>query len=240
MIPAILICSLYIAVLLILTKFFGIKYTDIIKNNKSIKRGIIYPVGIGTILLVVTTIYLGLMPSIFSFEPKNSELLLWAIPFFMVVGIVFRLKFINRADFEKNGLLLLGLATLLVGFSEELLVRGLAVHYLLEDGFSLLLTGIISSVIFGLLHFMNYFNGQDFKKTSLQVVTTILMGFNFFVILIITGSLLIPIILHFLYDFSILCMGKKQQLSEKSLPALVITISFLAMFILPIVALFFI
>lgn len=236
MIEAIALCSVYVAMLLVLSKYFGVKYTDITKNNETIKKGIIYPVGISTIVLVIYAYIFGWIPGVFLFKPVINEPILWSIPFVILVSIIARLTKIDKNAFQKKGLLLLGLATLLVGISEELLVRGLVVGILTESGYSILTIGIISSVIFGLLHFMNFFNGQDIGKTTVQVAGTIFMGINFYIIYIITGTLLAPIILHFLYDFSILGMGQNLKMNDKNITALLIV----AMYILPIIALLFI
>ena len=240
MLNAIIITTIYLGLLLGLTKFFGVKYTDIIKDNNSIKRGIIYPVGIATILLAAYAVAFDWIPEVFSFNLIVKDHILWLIPIVILIGIVARLTKLNTEVFEKNGFLLLAIATLIVGFSEELLVRGIAVGLLLNSGYGILLTGIISSIIFGLLHFMNYFNGQDIKKTIIQVVGTLLMGLNFYIIFIITGSLWAPIVFHFLFDFSILAMGSKPNLGKNDLTSQIIAISTFVSYFLPIFFLFLI
>jgi membrane protease YdiL (CAAX protease family) len=236
---AILISSIYLALLFLFTKIFGIKYTEIINNNENIKKGIIYPVGIATIFLTVYALIFNWLPEVFSFSPTVNQPILWLVPFAIFVGIVARFLKLNKKAFQKNGFILLAIATLIVGFSEELLVRGIAVNSLLNSGYSVLLTGIISSFIFGLLHFINYFNGQDIKKTTVQVIGTILMGLNFYIIFIITGSLWAPIIFHFLFDFSILAMGNKPKLDNADPVANIIAISTFVSYVLPVVFLFF-
>ncbi len=240
MLTAFIICSVYIFLLFVITKLFGIKYTEIIKNNHTIRNGIVFPVVIGTVILTSFAFYFDWIPGVFSYSPVINNPILWIIPIFTVISIVARFLKINRKYFQKNGLLLLAVGLFFVGFSEELLVRGIAVNALLEDGFSVMWAGIFSSLIFGLLHFMNYFNGQDIKKTTIQVLGTFLMGLNFYFIYILTGSLWYPIIAHFLYDFSILAMGDKPTLSSKDITTKVISISTVGMFILPVFGLLFI
>jgi membrane protease YdiL (CAAX protease family) len=122
-------------------------------------------------------------------------------------------------------LLYLFLGTLLVGFSEELLVRGIVVTSLLDNGYSIVLTGIISSILFGVLHFINYFNGQSFRITLVQVASTALTGINFFVLFIISGTLWVPILLHAIFDFSLLVQGgelNKATGKEKNIESIIV------------------
>lgn len=238
MLTAILICSIYVALLFGLTKFFGVKYTDLIKNTENIKKGIVYPIGIATTLLVIFSYVFSWLPEVMSFEPAVKKPILWIIPLVTTVAIIARFYKAHLSAFNKKGILFLVIGTFIVGVSEELLVRGIAVSSLEEAGYSVLLTGVISSLIFGLLHFMNYFNGQDIKKTSVQVFGTVLMGLNFYVILVISGTLWVPIIFHFLYDLSILLLGPDPKL-DNSLVSKVISIATLAMFVLPVIGLVF-
>lgn len=238
MISSVIICALYLLILLIFSKIFGVKYTEIIKSNNNIKKGIIYPVGLSAILLIIFAYYFDWLPDVLSFSPKVNQLFLWLIPAITILSIIARFILINPKAFQKNGLILLSAGTLLVGFSEELLVRGIAVSALQNAGYSVLVAGIASSVIFGLLHFMNYFMGQDIKKTSIQVASTVLMGLNFYIIYVISGSLWFPIILHFLYDFSILGMGPNPDLSNKKLASFIAATT-IGMFVLPVFGLFF-
>lgn len=238
MITAVIICALYVLLLIGLVKLFGVKYTDFIKSTENIKKGIIYPIGIGTVLLVAFAYMFDWLPDVFTFTPKVDEPVLWLIPAATLITTFARFYKANLRAFDRKGIILLILGSLIIGFSEELLVRGIAVSALQDAGYSVLLTGIISSLIFGVLHFMNYFNGQNLKKTSIQVAGTVLMGLNFYIIFVISGTLWLPIIAHALYDLSIFLLGPDPKIPD-SFAAKVISISTLAMFILPIAALIY-
>ena len=209
MIQAIIICSVYLALLISVTKYFGIKYTEIAQNTNNILKGIIYPVGICTVLLTVFAYSTGWLPKVFTYSPRITSPWLWAIPLVLLFGILVRLSYLQSSHLDRKALGLLLLGTFFVGFSEELLVRGIAVGLLQRANLSVLLVGIISSLIFGLLHFANLSLGQDIRKTGAQVAITTLMGINFYVIYVISGTLWLPIVLHALYDFSLLLMDPK-------------------------------
>lgn len=204
MIQSIIVCSIYLAILITVTKYFGIKYTDIAKNTNNILKGIVYPVGICTAILTIFALYSGWLPSVLSYSPRINIWILWIIPIVLVIGILARLSYIQSSHLSKKGILMLLIGTALVGFSEELLVRGIVVSLLQKSGLSVLLVGLVSSLMFGILHFSNILLGQSIRNTFSQVVFTSLMGLNFFVIYIISGTLWLPIVLHALYDFSLL------------------------------------
>lgn len=238
MITAISICFFYVLLIFIFTKIFGVKYTEIGKNVKNIKRGIIYPIGITTLLLTTFAISLHWVPKVFKYSPQISQQILLVIPIVTIISIFARFSLLRGTLHNKKRLLFLSMATLIVGFSEELLVRGIAVSALQNAGYSVILVGVFSSLIFGALHFVNYFNGQDVRKTATQVAGTICMGLNFYFILILSGTLWLPILIHFLYDFSILSLGVDFTFPN-TVTTKVVTVSTLLMFILPVIGLLF-
>jgi membrane protease YdiL (CAAX protease family) len=237
MLTAILICGIYVAGLLILSKRFGVEYPDITKSTHNIKYGITYPVGIGAVALTVYAFATDQIPDVFSIDRSAQNPLLWLIPAVSIIGIILRFTYSRLNEFDSTGLVYLVVGTFMVGYSEELLVRGVAVHTLLDQGYSVVVAGLVSSVIFGLLHFMNYFNGQDLGKTLIQVVGTMLMGLGFYITFVISGNLWVPITVHFLYDLSILLLGPEPKLTN-SIRSQIIALSTFLIYILPIVGLF--
>lgn len=207
MITGIAICIIYILLLFGVTKLFGVKYTDILKSTTNIKIGILYPVGIATILITVFAVVFKWAPGVFTFTPRVDQPWFWVIPGLYIVGIIVRLTHAAWEDLGKRAIAYIFVGTAFVGFSEELLVRGILVTALLDSGYSVFVTGLLSSVIFGVLHFVNYFNGQSIKTTLMQVIGTILAGLTFFAMLVVSGTLWLPILIHFLFDFSILVQG---------------------------------
>ncbi len=87
--------------------------------------------------------------------------------------------------------------SLTAGICEEILYRGFLIHYFLAAPFhaGLLLAVIISSVIFGAAHLYQGVAG---------VISTTILGLIFSSIFLMTGSLLVPMVLHALIDLRIL------------------------------------
>lgn len=79
------------------------------------------------------------------------------------------------------------------GFCEEIIFRGVMLYYLsnLSHDFSIITIGIISSILFGIIHLYQGWKGV--------IQTTYLGGILFFLFVMI-GNLWVPIVLHFIVD----------------------------------------
>lgn len=90
-----------------------------------------------------------------------------------------------RAVFSNARIFDLVVISLLAGFAEEFLFRGV-----LQARFGI----IAASIIFGLVHFIS----------PAYVIVTVLMGFYIGIFYHLSGSLLVPVQLHFMYDLAAL------------------------------------
>ncbi|MBD9366548.1 CPBP family intramembrane metalloprotease, partial [Leuconostoc mesenteroides] len=89
------------------------------------------------------------------------------------------------------------------GFFEEYLVRGylfnLIQRFLKKYNNKLLITSIVTSIIFGLLHLFNLGSGTA-EGVAQQVFYAFCIGLFFSLVKIITNSIHVGAILHFLFD----------------------------------------
>lgn len=94
-------------------------------------------------------------------------------------------------------------ATLLVGIGEETAFRGLVLNSL-AGRIPVVAAVIVSGVLFGLMHSVNAML-QPFGSTVWQVIVTSMIGIVFgFVYVSSGGNLVLCIVLHWLYDFSLM------------------------------------
>ena len=90
--------------------------------------------------------------------------------------------------------------SLLVGFVEEGIFRGVMVHAL--SGKGIWTAAVVSTVLFGLAHSVNFVLGENIQAVALQLVyTTTIYGFASAALVIYTGTLWPIVIIHFLIDF---------------------------------------
>ncbi|GGH37030.1 CPBP family intramembrane glutamic endopeptidase [Paenibacillus segetis] len=88
--------------------------------------------------------------------------------------------------------------TLLVGFVEETVYRGLILKAMLNVGVKAAV--ITSSLLFAVTHALNMISGQDLANTVVQIVYSLLIGVVL-ALLMVRGSNIYPLILfHFLHN----------------------------------------
>ncbi|UQZ34510.1 CPBP family intramembrane metalloprotease [Paenibacillus sp. PK3_47] len=89
--------------------------------------------------------------------------------------------------------------TLLVGFVEETLYRGLIFKTLLAKGVT---TAVItSSILFSVTHMLNAIGGQSVPQTVLQVVYALLIGAVLVLLMLKNNNILPLIFFHFIHNF---------------------------------------
>jgi hypothetical protein len=166
------------------------------------------------LLLAVATTWLGWWDSALFEDSRTGPSWALIVPaLFALVAIVN----ITTIDFGAPNAKLLPLVLvgcLLVGFAEELATRGLLVVGLREGGSSEMAVWLISSVLFSLLHAMNALFGQSLRATAVQLVAAFLAGTALYVTLMTTGTLIVGMVLHALWDFGtlgILATGSNQK-----------------------------
>lgn len=215
MLLGIVVVLVYVAGLVVLQKASGVPYSAIAESEPNLRKGVLVPVAVMTAVLVAFLAATGRLAEAFSFAPKVDAVWLWAIPAVILVGVVVRLVRNPWSQVSGRFVVVALLATFLVGLSEELLVRGYFVDVLQDAGLGLVWVAVVSSVVFGVLHGANILNGQDVATTVQQVVASAILGLGLFASLALTGSLWLPIVLHFLFDFSLVVGGSvKKEASD--------------------------
>ncbi|MEM6414795.1 MAG: type II CAAX endopeptidase family protein [Pseudomonadota bacterium] len=109
-----------------------------------------------------------------------------------------QIEFISRLGFKLTSSRIL-LISLVAGIGEELLFRGVFQTYLSNQG-PLLLSIIIPNILFGLLH----------ARTIAYALIAGAAGCYFGIVFVLTGSLIVPILAHALYDFVALAIARRE------------------------------
>lgn len=89
--------------------------------------------------------------------------------------------------------------TLLIGFAEEAIFRGLMLNALKAHGFWR--AAIITALLFGLSHALNGLAGKSMAETGAQIFYAVAFGFTFAALVLKQGILWPLVIVHFLIDF---------------------------------------
>lgn len=170
-------------------------------STEEVLRGYLAPIGLSALFVAAVVTYLRWWgPAMV--EHKRVEGWVVVVPIIMVVGILAQTDYAGLAS--KGGLFVLGLlaAMLCVGFAEEMMFRGIGLTALRAHGFTEGRAALWSTVVFGLAHAVNLFT--EGPGAFLQVLTTIVAGYFFYLIRRRAGTLLVPMLVHGLWDFSLI------------------------------------
>ena len=119
----------YALLFLGLEAIVGIDYDTIGTTTDSIVKGIVLPLVVGSIVLIIVTTWLGwwrpVLRELPNYPPRPPSWLL-AVPILVFIAVLLGIDYGNLGNMGAAMILWLALGTALVGFSEEITYRGLA------------------------------------------------------------------------------------------------------------------
>lgn len=162
----------------------------------------------------------------FRLENKNTlRKAMYYIPLIAIEIIAILLLGFSWEITVKQYIVLL-LFVIAVGFNEEIYFRGIVYNFLLVKGSKTAI--IFSSIIFGVLHLANAFNGKNLTYLILQMIFAFLVGFVLAEIVNITKSLWFLIIWHALHDY--IASITREDLGIKTTVALALQVCILLIY----------
>lgn len=199
----------------------GIRYDDIGDTVETVQKSVVLAVGLGSAYLaVMTTLFGWWRPAIH--EPRKvGGGWMWTVPALLVVGAALNLAATRWGEVDGLGtyVLWLGIGTLLVGFSEELMTRGLAIvggRGSMHEKW----VWVFSGALFALIHVPNALFGQDVGPTLQQVVFAFAVGLTYYVTRRIAGTLILTMALHAIWDFSTFIQAHSVEHLEDATPSM--------------------
>lgn len=136
------------------------------------------------------------------FQPPNTKNLLWLLPHFVILIILFFVNIGSLSTFDNTKLVSIGIyffTCIFIGISEEVMFRGAILQYFSSIGKRKAV--IYSALLFSLFHVSNILISKDLASTLSQLLFTFIFGL-FAAGVVIRQKSLIPIILfHSLWDF---------------------------------------
>ena len=183
----------YAAMFLLLFRILGVDYAEI-------GSALVVPMAVLAALLLALTSWLGWWPAVLG-EGLSAPRWLLAVPALFLAGALGNLALTAWGSKPLALVAYLSLGTLLVGFNEEIVFRGLMVAGL-RGRHGEALVCLYSSLAFGLLHGANLFLGQGLADTLVQMFAAFFVGIVLYVVRRATGTILACVALHALWDFS--------------------------------------
>ena len=178
----------------------GVDYDTVAESSDSVLKGIVIPIGLGAAFLAVAATWLGWWRPAMVEEYRAGPRWALLVPALLLVIALLGTVSIDFGAADGQTLLLIAVGTALVGFSEELLSRGLMVVGF-RGALSERWVWFLSSLCFGLLHGLNAFFGQSVGATARQMVFAFVLGTAFYVSRRVTGLLAVTMVIHALWDF---------------------------------------
>jgi membrane protease YdiL (CAAX protease family) len=192
----------YMAVVFAVWGISGLKYDEVGDTAENVREGIALAVGLGAAYLIIVTTVLGWWKPAMREPRRVGGGWMWLVPALLLVGAVVNIASTKWGEIDGVGeyALWLGIGCALVGFSEELLTRGLAIVGA-RGSMHEKWVWVFSGLIFGLLHLPNAFFGQGVGDTATQIVFAFAIGMTYYVTRRISGTLIVTMVLHALWDF---------------------------------------
>lgn len=175
--------------------------SNAVSSVENIIRSIIIPVALASTFTLAIVSYLGAWKEIFTNSLPVRRWLM-AIPAILLITIIVITNYPGLTDKGLEFTLLLLVGTLMVGFGEELMFRGLGVIAFRNSGYSEFQVGLWTTIIFAVAHATNIFTAGP--SALIQVLATAGTGLIFYFILRSTGALFVAMLAHGLWDFSVL------------------------------------
>jgi len=147
---------------------------------------------------------------------KNASWWLLIVPVAFIV--TFAAFGLTQSNLATSAILIILVNSLFVGINEEVMLRGL-VFSGMSDRFTFGIACIITTVLFGSMHMLNFFSTGELH--ILQSITTIGTGLMLLAIRVGMGSIIPAIIVHWLWDFSTAMTGSAAEISGGTLVQMV-------------------
>ena len=138
---------------------------------------------------------------VFRTEIPLRKIGLLCVPFLIQLLLSWLLNVMDHGLFFRATALSVVMA-LSAGFGEEVMFRGLSIPIgmrYLKGKNKILTVALVTSVVFGLSHLGNAMGGNDIG--IVQGIATIGSGLFYAAVFLRTGSIMVPIIMHALYDW---------------------------------------
>lgn len=192
----------YIAIVSATSFINGTEYYNIGKNAENMKLWYAIPTLLGSAFVLVTISIFGWWRIVLFDKEKARPKWVWILPILMLAFSLFNYLLYDPSVLSKEVWLWGTLGAVGVGFGEEMITRG-AMLVGLRNHFTEGKAWLFSTLLFSALHIPNVFFGLPASAMIGQLFTTFLLGSGLYVCRRITGTLLVPMILHGLWDSSI-------------------------------------
>ncbi len=156
----------------------------------------------GGLLVLAFAATVGWVREIFGRQPIGGSWWMWIAPIVILAFNAIRYASIDYTVFTVGTILMTLFMGLVVGFTEELLTRGVVVNVMRKHGYGEWMVMFVSSLSFALLH-SGYFYTSGVLVGIYEVLYTFFFGVLMYLTLRVTGNIIWPILVHASTDPSV-------------------------------------
>lgn len=190
-------------------------------------EGIVVPIIVGGVFLAIAATVLGWWkPAMRETERIGPSWARWALPGALAAGAIINLATTGWDKLDGEFIAAIAIGTAAVGFSEELLTRGLMLVGA-RGSMSERWAMVFTAFMFGILHVTNAFFGQSVADTARQTVFAVIVGVMYYVTRRVTGTLVVTMVVHWLWDFGVFATNESDSSGTGTLllwVALIVTV----------------
>lgn len=195
----------YAIVFVGLVKVSSVGYEQLFDTTANTLRGAVLPLAVGG-AFVIAFLWWARWDGVFrDLTSLSRGKLLASLPILMVVVIVVTLLGVSWGEFSPGHVLAIGLAAVLVGFTEETVFRGILLRSLRTGRRSEAAALGWTALAFGTFHLSNLILGE--AGAPIQVLFAGLAGVAFYLARRLTATLVTAMALHGSWDFSTFLAG---------------------------------
>lgn len=169
-------------------------------TTEAVLRNGAIPIGASLVFAVAVATWLGWWRDIVRCDIPVRRWV-WLVPIMIVVALI-AINYGRLGDQTVGLVLTLILMTACVGFTEELMFRGIGVNVFRKQGFSEGKVALWSSIVFGLVHLSNEISEGPQAIGQAAIVSS--SGYFFYLVLRAASVIFLPMFVHGLWDFSLL------------------------------------
>ncbi|XIE81290.1 CPBP family intramembrane glutamic endopeptidase [Streptomyces sp. SBR177] len=169
-------------------------------TTEALVRNALIPIGASIVFAAAVVTWLGWWGEVLRYRAPVRRWVRW-VPISMLAVALVGLNYGHLADQSPSLVACLLLLGLFVGVGEELMFRGIGVHVFRRAGFTEGKVALYSSLVFGLVHVSNAL-GQG-PQAVLQALIVSTSGYFFYLCLRVGGVILLPMLVHGLWDTSL-------------------------------------
>ena len=195
----------YMAMFGALVKMSGVGYDDITASAENARSAIVIPLAIIAVVLIALTTFFGWWKPVLR-DQRRARGWVIVVPIVMAFTVFAGVNYSGLSEMDSSLLLWIGIGAALVGLCEELMYRGLIIvsfRSTMKESH----VWLWSSVAFALLHSINVLLGQGAIPTVQQVVVTFVIGSGLYIARRTTGLIVVPMVLHLVWDYSSFTAG---------------------------------